>query len=125
MPDGMVEVQQEHQRVVVFLVDLVPDQRSKSLGKICQRRAFPIPGPCLQDGQAVFQRLLQQPRHPWTGERMDIAGWGDDLGAQNRCQHALIIPWLEMEIMKIVTAVQMNSPIWGLYRLCQTGKINT
>jgi len=54
----MTEMQQEDQRVVILLVDLVPDQRRELPRQFRERGAFSVARPGLEDGQAVIKRLF-------------------------------------------------------------------
>jgi hypothetical protein len=59
-------MQEKHERVVILFADLIPDQRRKLPGQFGKRRAFSVPRPCLQDGQAIVERLFDDIGHTRT-----------------------------------------------------------
>ena len=69
----MAELKEENQRVVILFVGLIPDHMFVLPCQFGEGGALAIPRFCLQDGQAIIQRLFENSIHPRTRQGAGIA----------------------------------------------------
>ena len=76
-------MQQEDQRVAVFLHDLIPDERPPQADQRGQRRRLAEARASLNQGQALIERVGQELRHARPLQRARARARRDDFGADD------------------------------------------